>query len=451
MAFRKFPEGFIWGVATSSYQIEGAWNEDGKGESIWDRFCHQPNRIANGDTGDVACDHYHRWSEDLALLKTLNVRAYRFSISWPRVLPEGKGKPNPKGLAFYQRLVDALLEAGIIPFVNLYHWDLPQALQETGGWPNRDTVEHFVEYAVLMLETLGDRVPYWITFNEPWVISFLGYADGMMAPGLCDYTQAYQTAHHLLLAHGKTVQAFREWRNRGSKIGIVLNVEYPEPETDSPADRDACQRFLEQYVSLFADPLFKGQYPQMLMDWIGAMAPKIAPDDMTIIGSPMDFVGMNYYTARWVRYSPAGHLKAFVSPRTMPMSGYTEMGWGIYPAGLTAMLLHYHENYGRNLPPMFLSENGCAARDVPDENGFVADWERIAYLRSHFLAASDAIRAGVDLRGYFVWSLLDNFEWAEGYRPRFGLVRVDYETQRRIPKKSFEWYRQVIVDNGLWE
>ncbi len=224
MAFRKFPEGFIWGVATSSYQIEGAWNEDGKGESIWDRFCHQSNRVANGDTGDVACDHYHRWAEDLALLKALNVRAYRFSISWPRVLPEGKGKPNPKGLAFYQRLVDGLLEAGITPFVNLYHWDLPQALQETGGWPNRDTVERFVEYAVLMFETLGDRVPYWITFNEPWVISFLGYADGMMAPGFCDYTQAYQTAHHLLLAHGKTVQAFRKRGNRGSKIGIVLNA-----------------------------------------------------------------------------------------------------------------------------------------------------------------------------------------------------------------------------------
>jgi len=425
MAFRKFPDNFLWGVATSSYQIEGAWNEDGKGESIWDRFCHQPNRVAGGDTGDIACDHYHRWREDVALLRALNVQAYRFSVSWPRVLPEGKGKPNPKGLAFYQRLVDGLLEAGITPFVNLYHWDLPQALQESGGWPQRDTVELFVEYAILMFETLGDRIPYWITFNEPWVIAFLGYGNGQMAPGVSDHSQAYQTAHHLLLAHGQPVQAFRQLARQG-QIGIVLNVEYGEPESDSIADQEACQRFMDQYVRLFSDPLFKGGYPQELMKWVGSMSPKIAPDDLAVIPTPIDFMGMNYYTARWVRYDPSGgHLKAAVAPRTMPMSGYTEMGWGIYPAGLTAMLRYYYENYRETLPPMYLSENGCAAYDVPDENGFVTDWERIAYLRAHILAAHDAIRSGVDLRGYFVWSLLDNFEWAEGYRPRYGLVRVD--------------------------
>jgi len=450
MAFRKFPNNFMWGAAASSYQIEGAWNEDGKGESIWDRFCSRPGQVANGDTGEIACDHYHRWKEDVNLLKELGVKAYRFSVSWPRVLPGGHGQANPRGLAFYERLVDALLEASITPMLNLYHWDLPQELQDAGGWPARITTDRFAEYSDLMFRTLGDRVPYWVTFNEPWVISFLGYANGQMAPGISDHTQAYQTAHNLLVAHGKAVQAFRT-RGLKGQIGIVLNTEYPVPESESQPDVDACRRFFEQYVTLFADPLFRGCYPAMLMDWIGPAAPKIEPGDLELIRQPLDFMGMNYYTSRKVGYDSAGgHLKARVSPLTMPMSGYTDVGWGIYPAGLTAMLRHYSETYP-GLPPLFISENGAAANDVPDEKGFVADWERVAYLRAHIQAASDAIAAGVDLRGYFVWSLMDNFEWAEGYRPRFGIVRVNYETQQRIPKQSFAWYKQVIAENGLWE
>lgn len=450
MALRKFPEGFVWGVATSSYQIEGAWDEDGKGESIWDRFSHTPNRVLNGDTGDTACDHYHRMNEDIELLKTLGVKSYRFSIAWPRVLPDGRGKPNPKGLAFYERLVDGLLEAGITPNATLYHWDLPQVLQDAGGWPARETADAFARYAGLMFDTLGDRVPFWATFNEPWVISFLGHANGQFAPGIASVPAAYQCAHHLLLAHGKAVQEYRR-RSLPGKIGIVLNTEYPVPASDSEADKAAAQRYFEEYISVFAEPLFKGSYPAMLMDWIGPMAPKIEDGDMDLIRQPIDFLGMNYYTSRLVHYSPSGgYLKLQTEPLTLPMSGHTEVGWGIYPPGMTALLRHYSETYP-DLPPIYVTENGCAARDAAGTDDFVDDRDRVAYLREHFLAAQDALHAGVDLRGYYVWSFLDNFEWADGYRPRFGLVRVEYATQKRIPKRSFHWYRQVIEDNGVWE
>jgi beta-glucosidase len=449
MAIRKFPDGFLWGAATASYQIEGAWNEDGKGESIWDRFSHSPYRIANGDTGDVACDHYHRMPQDVALIKSLGIQAYRFSISWPRVLPTGRGQVNQKGLDFYDRLVDELLAAGIVPNATLNHWDLPQALQDLGGWPNRDITGWFADYARVMFERLGDRVGMWATHNEPGVIAYDGYASGEMAPGISSLPQAMQTAHHLLLSHGKAVQAFRAGNYRGN-IGIVLNISHQKPASNSAEDQAAYQREYDAQTALWALPLFKGQYPEALFEWLGSMAPQIELEDLEIIHQPIDFVGLNYYMSFDISYSHTGGiLKTDGDMKHAPLWGQTEMGWGVYPQGLTNILLDFQKNYGN--PRMFITENGTAALDIPDERGFVQDQQRINYLRAHFMAAHDAIQAGVNLQGYFVWSLMDNFEWAYGYRPRFGLVRVNYDTLERIPKASAYWYRDVIQRNGVEE
>ena len=447
MSELRFPPGFVWGASTSAYQIEGAWNEDGRGESIWDRFSHRMGTTRNGDTGDVAADHYHRMTADVRLMQELGLTAYRFSISWPRVLPHGGGKVNPAGLDFYERLVDTLLAANVMPVATLYHWDLPQALQEAGGWPNREIVDYFADYARLMFDTLGDRVTVWDTHNEPRVAAFLGYGDGIFAPGIADYTQAYQAAHHLLLAHGRCVEVYRQGGYHG-QIGIILDSEHSLPASDNEADQYACQRYYEQDTGFFADALFKGEYPASLMDWIGSMAPRVRSGDMALISSPIDFVGVNYYRTTRVAFHPGGgHLKCRATPQTLPMWGFTELGWGVFPAGLTAVLMNLVRRYGNR--PLYLSENGCATRDVPDDADYVDDVERVDYLRGHIAAAHAALQAGVDLRGYFVWSLLDNFEWAEGYSPRFGLVRVDYATQRRTPKRSFYWYRGVIQRNGL--
>ncbi|MFQ5616022.1 MAG: GH1 family beta-glucosidase [Anaerolineales bacterium] len=449
MTIRQFPEEFLWGAATSAYQIEGAWNEDGKGESIWDRFVHRPYNVVNGDTGDVACDHYHRMPQDVALMKELGLQTYRFSISWPRVLPEGRGTVNETGLDFYDRLVDNLLAAGIIPNATLNHWDFPQALQDAGGWPNRDSVDWFVDYARVVFDRLGDRVALWSPHNEPWVIAFIGYAWGVLAPGICDYSQAYQTVHHLLLSHGRTVQLFRQGGYKG-QIGAVLNLGHFEPASESEADRAACQRAYEENVALFLDPLFKGRYPETLFDWIGPHASRVREGDMALINQPIDFLGVNYYSTHTISHSlRGGLLKAEPAPVSAPGWGQTEMGWGINPPGLTAVLLNIKENYGN--PKMYVTENGCALKDAPDEDGFVTDWGRVNFLRGHFLAAQDAIRAGANLHGYYVWSLLDNFEWAMGYGPRFGLVRVDYEAGTRIPKQSARWYSEVIARNGVNE
>jgi beta-glucosidase len=449
MSFRQFPEGFLWGSATVSYQVEGAWNEDGKGESIWDRFCHAPYRVLNGDTGDVACDHYHRMPEDVALMKELGLQTYRFSISWPRVLPQGRGPVNQKGLDFYDRLVDQLLAADIVPNATLNHWDFPQALQDEGGWPNRDSVDWFADYAQVLFDKLGDRVALWATHNEPWVVAFSGYAFGQFAPGLADFSQAFQTVHHLLLAHGKAVQLFRQGGYKG-EIGIVLNLVPHEPQTDSEADHAACQRASEWFNGLFLDPLFKGHYPEMFIDWIGLHAPRIQDGDMALIDQPLDFLGVNYYMTFAVRFfHHGGLLKLDMDQISAPNWGRTEMDWGINPGGLTALLLELKENYGN--PKMYITENGCAINDIPDENGFVADAGRINFLRAHFIAAHEAIQAGVNLHGYYVWSLMDNFEWASGYSKRFGLVWVDYETGQRTPKQSAHWYNEVIAQNGVTE
>jgi len=442
-----FPEGFVWGAATSAYQIEGAWDEDGKGESIWDRFAHAPHHVVGGATGDVACDHYHRMPEDVALMQALGLGTYRFSVSWPRILPRGRGKVNKIGLDFYDRLVEELLSAGIVPTVNLFHWDLPQVLQDAGGWPNRDTSDWFAQYAHVVFNRLGDRVERWITQNEPRVAAFLGYGNGTHAPGICDYTQAYQAVHHLLLAHGKAVQVFRQGGYRG-EIGIVHDLAHFIPASGRDEDVAACHRAYQQDISQFLDPIFEKRYPEPLFTWIGSLRPRIEEEDMDIIGQPIDFLGVNYYKTHQVSFAiDAPPLKARLAPVSAPGWDRTEMGWGINPAGLKAVLLDVKASYCN--PKVYVTENGCAFPDEPDETGFVTDRGRVNFLRDHLLAAHEAIEAGANVRGYLVWSLMDNFEWAMGYGPRFGIVRVDYDTMERIPKQSGFWYSDVVASNAV--
>ncbi len=444
-----FPEGFVWGAAASAYQIEGAWNEDGKGESIWDRFVRQPGRVLNGDTGDVACDHYHRMESDVALMAELGLPWYSFTISWPRVYPRGRGAVNPKGLDFYDRLTDTLLQHGIRPKATLYHWDLPQALQDEGGWPNRVLSDHFAAYARTIFEKLADRITVWATFNEPWVAAFLGYGHGLHAPGLWNAQAAYQSAHHLMVAHAKAVQVYRQG-NYGGKIGLILNLNHLLPASEKPEDLAAAGRVYAETHRIFLDPLIHGGYPEAFYDWLGPHAPRRAADDLALIHNSADYLGINHYNTDTVAYDVhSGWLKARLTPYAAPGWGFTTMGWGINPAGLRAELLDLKENYGN--PPIYITENGCALPDRPDEKGFVADWERIAFLRAHIREAHAALREGVNLRGYFAWSIFDNFEWERGYGQRFGLVRVDYETLERIPKQSALWFREVIRRNGLAE
>lgn len=447
MTIHRFPEGFLWGAATAAYQVEGAASEDGRGESIWDRYVRRPYRVLGGATGDVACDHYHRMPQDVALMKELGLRSYRFSISWPRVLPEGLGRANAKGLGFYDRLVDQLLAAGIVPNATLHHWDTPQALDERGGWVSRESVDWFADYARLMFERLGDRVALWSTHNEPWVFAFVGYAFGDFPPGLCDYTAAYQVAHHLLLSHARAVQVFRQMGCRG-QIGIVLNFSHNQPASESEADRLACQRVDQNGAGLFLGPLFEGKYPEDLMEWIGLHGPRVEAGDLLEIRQPIDFLGANYYFTQSVSYyHRGGHLKASIEHAADPEWSRTEMGWGVHPEGLKLLLLRLRGVCGDL--PIYVTENGCAFKDEPDARGYVDDPDRIRYLSAHIKAAHEAHRAGVNLRGYYVWSLMDNFEWANGYGPRFGIVRVDYPTQARIPKRSARWYGEVIARNGI--
>jgi beta-glucosidase len=449
MLVRQFPEGFLWGASTAAYQVEGAWNEDGKGESVWDHFAHTPGRIENDATGDIACDHYHRMPQDVALMRDLGMNAYRFSIAWTRIMPQGTGPVNQEGLDFYDRLVDELGKAGIAANATLNHWDLPQALQDRGGWPNRDCAAWFSDYARVVFDRLGDRVAMWATHNEPIVPSLVGYGTGAFAPGLADSSAAYQAVHHLNLAHGMAVQVFRQGGYAG-KIGIVLDLHNLIPGSDSEQDRLACQRTLENSQFVFFDPIFKGRYPAYLMEWLGPTAPKIQPGDLETIHQPLDFLGMNHYFTSEVRHAPhGGLLKTEQKMRTLPSAGFTDVGWGIYPSGIRSVLLRVKETVG-NLP-IYITENGCAVQDQPDLSGFVEDRERISYLRLHLIELHKAIQEGVNLRGYFIWSLMDNFEWTSGFRPRFGIVRVEYATQQRIPKLSAHWYRDVIAHNRVTE
>ncbi len=441
----SFPAAFIWGAATASYQIEGAWNEDGKGESIWDRFSHTPGKIRNGDTGDVACDHYHRWPEDVALMKDLGLRAYRFSISWPRLLPHGQGRVSPAGVDFYNRLVDGLLEAGIEPFVTLYHWDLPQALQDRGGWPARPTAEAFVEYADLASRSLGDRVKHWITLNEPYVSAFVGYLEGRHAPGHSDLSEALATAHHLLIAHGWSVPVIR--RNcRGAEVGITLNLHPLIPASPSAADRAAAWQRDGVVNRWFLDPIAARGYPADIVQHHGRTMGFVKGDDLRAIAVPVDFLGVNYYTRIVARSTAVPEEEN--EPRAVFLNPHpTEMGWEVYPEGLYDLLMRLHFDY--RFPALYVTENGAAYGDRVGDDGQVQDRLRIEYLKAHLMAAARAIAAGVPLRGYFAWSLMDNFEWAHGYSKRFGLIYVDYPSQRRIPKASARWYRRVIAANAV--
>jgi beta-glucosidase len=443
----KFPEGFIWGAIASAYQIEGAWNEDGKGESIWDRFSRLPDRVLNGDTGETAADHYHRMPEDVQLMKDMGLDSYSFTISWPRVLPLGTGSENQAGWDFYSRLVDNLLEAGIRPKATLYHWDLPSALQDKGGWINRDIIAWFGNYAQKAYQKLADRVDLWATHNEPWVAAFLGHGAGLHAPGYCDASKAYQAAHHLMMAHGQAVNIFRSEGHQG-KIGLILNLNHIIPGSAREEDQLAARRVYDETHSLFLDPIFHGRYPHQLLQWLGPTAPRIEEGDLEILKGSLDYLGINHYNSDKVYYDHFGSwLKARLEPYSAPGWGLTQMGWGINPAGLKEEVLNVHQNY--NQPEIFLTENGCAAADIPDDNGFVNDLERIRFLRAHIIALHQAMQEGADVRGYYVWSILDNFEWERGYSKKFGLIRVDPSTLNRIPKRSAAWYRGIIHKNGI--
>ena len=442
-----FPKNFTWGVAASAYQIEGAWNKDGRGESIWDHFTHTPYHIINGDNADKACMHYERMPQDVALIKQLGYPYYGFAISWSRVIPTGEGKANPKGLDFYDRLVDELIKADVQPKATLYHWDLPQKLQDKGGWPARETADRFADYARIVFDRLADRVKFWATVNEPWVAAFLGHAQGIHAPGICDYSQAYQSAHHLLLAHGKAMQVFRQGGYKG-KIGLVLNLNGLLPATDSQEDIDATQRVHDETHALFLDPIFNGKYPKRLFNFIGSHQPKVQPGDMQLIRQPMDYLGLNHYNTDLVSFDiSAGLNKARITPYSAPSWGQTEMKWGIHPMGLKTELMYLKEKYGN--PTVYVSENGCALPDEPDKNEFVADWDRIRYIQMHLKALHEAIEEGADVRGYFVWSVFDNFEWERGYGPRFGLIRVNYKNLKRTPKQSAYWFGEVARSNTV--
>ncbi len=450
-----FPHDFLWGAATASYQIEGAWDQDGKGESIWDRFSHTPGKIRDGDTGDVACDHYHLWRSDLMLMKELGLQAYRFSISWPRILPTGRLHVNQAGLDFYSRLVDALLEAGIVPFATLYHWDLPQALQDQGGWPARSTAEAFVEYTDLVSRHLGDRVQHWMTHNEPSVAAFVGHLEGAHAPGIQDAAAALSTAHHLMLSHGWSVPLLRR-NSPGAQVGIVLNMNWALPASPSAADTAAFRQMDGMWVRWWLDPLYGRHYPaDMLADGIsrGIIPPEgpsfVQEGDLQAIATPTDFLGLNYYTRFVARDSniPVDQNPPMIRQAAEGPDNWTEMGWEIYPEGLFFVLSRLHYEY--QVPKIYITENGCSFSDGPDKDGRVRDTRRIAYLRDHFASAHRAIESGIPVAGYFVWSLLDNFEWAKGYAQRFGLIWVDFPTQQRILKDSALWYRKVIDENAV--
>jgi beta-glucosidase len=449
----RFPEGFVWGAATAAYQIEGSANEDGRGPSIWDTFAHTPGRVVDGHTGDVAADHYRRFRDDVALMKDLGLHAYRFSVSWPRIQPGGKGPANAAGLDFYERLVDELLAQGITPVLTLYHWDLPQELEDSGGWGARDTTVRFAEYAELVGARLGDRVPHWTTVNEPWCAAFLGYASGEHAPGRTDPALALKAAHHLLLAHGLGTQALRSVLPTGAQLSITLNLAAVLPAATSSAATSAVRRVDGLANRLFLDPLFVGHYPadvqqdtSRLTDWSF-----VVRDDMAVISTPIDLLGINYYSPTLVDVGPAADgpspWPACENIRfVQPPGPKTAMGWAIDAQGLRNVVHRVHDQY-RPIPLM-ITENGAAFDDELAEDG-VRDDERIAYLRDHLEVVNEAVSNGVDLRGYFVWSLLDNFEWAYGYTKRFGIVHVDYETQARVWKDSAHWYQRVIETNGL--
>jgi beta-glucosidase len=445
MKTAKFPADFSWGTATASYQVEGAWNEDGRGESIWDRFSHTDGRVINGDTGDVACDQYHRYKEDVAIMKQLGQRGYRFSIAWPRVFPQGKGAVNQKGLDYYSRLVDELLANGITPFPTLYHWDLPQALQDEGGWANRDIVEHFAAYAETMVKALGDRVKSWMVFNEPWVFTFLGYVFGVHAPALRETTNGLRATHIVNLAQAQATRAIRAL-GLVDAVGTAYSMSSAYPATDSAEDRAAAERQHAFSNDWFLRPAMKGEYPHAYVDQEKTLARMdIRPGDMELVKEPLDFIGVNLYQRSIVAAAPNDRN---LGARQVPGPGpRTDFNWEVWPAAIYQMLMRVHRDYPG--VPLYVTENGCSYGDRPGPDGRVRDQKRIEFLEGFIGQVGRALAEGADVRGYYLWTLIDNFEWAMGFSQRFGIVDVDHETQKRTIKDSGYWYRDLIARNEI--
>lgn len=451
-----FPDGFVFGTATASYQIEGAVDEGGREASIWDVFSHTPGKVVNGDTGDVACDHYHRYRDDVRLMKELGIDSYRLSIAWPRIQPYGKGEANEEGFAFYEALLDELEAVGIEPAITLYHWDLPQALEDDGGWTNRETALRFADYAAMVHARLGKRVKRWITLNEPFCSSILGYSEGRHAPGRQEGDGALAAAHHLLLGHGLALEKMRAQAEPDEQIGITLNLQPVRPVSDSPEDKEAADRSLLLSNLIFTDPILAGKHPELARKVWGEATDFrwIQDGDLEIIGKPIDFLGVNYYFPSNVKAAPyreddpklrvASDIGA--QDVIFPGQEITAMGWPVEADGFRRLLNWLKETYPA-LPPIYITENGCAQPDVVDSDGKVHDPKRVNYLEGHLAAVRDAISDGVDVQGYYCWSLMDNYEWAEGYAKRFGLVYVDYNSQERIPKDSYTWFKELIQAN----
>ena len=457
----KFPKDFVWGVSTSAFQIEGAWLEGGKGLSVWDVFTHTPGKILNGDLAEVTCDHYHRYEEDVKILKQLGVNAYRLSISWPRILPQGYGERNKEGIGFYSRLIDLLLENNITPWLTLHHWDLPATLQfEKDGWLNAEMADYFAEYAKVCFEEYGDRVKSWITLNEPWVTAMLGYGKGEFAPGRVSISEPYIAAHNLLRAHGKAVKIYRKkfQPTQNGIIGMANNCDWREPKTNSVKDKEAAERALEFYLGWFADPIFKGEYPKSMLARVGDRLPVLTEEDIALIKGSCDYFGLNHYTTMYAENSKEEKIKigphangAIFEDEHVQLSSddaweKTTMNWNVVPWGLTKLLKWIDERYDH--PTIYITENG-ASFDDKLEDGKIHDKERIEYLKAYIKEVSKAMESGVKINGYFVWSLLDNFEWALGYTQRFGLHYVDYKTLERIPKDSALWYKDLIEKNEI--
>ncbi|WP_256841834.1 GH1 family beta-glucosidase [Ornithinimicrobium cryptoxanthini] len=457
-----FPDGFLWGSATAAYQVEGAAWEDGRGACIWDTYARTPGRVHEGHNGDVACDHYHRYADDVALMQKLNLGAYRFSTSWARVMPDGR-TVNQAGLDFYSRLTDELLSRDVVPWLTLYHWDLPQALEDAGGWPSRDTAYRFVDYAAAVHSALGDRINFWTTLNEPWCSAFLGYGSGRHAPGRTDGADALRAAHHLMLGHGLAVQDLRS-RDSSLTLGLTLNFADVTPaDPQDPGDLDAARRIDGLSNRYFAEPLFHGAYAPDILEDVRELWPAdlVVDGDLATISTPTDVLGVNYYSGNTVSgvgpdeaHAAADQARADGPASDSVGSEHVEflaldvertgMGWEVRPQGLTELLIRLDRDYtGPASTALYVTENGAAYDDVPDQDGFVQDDERLRYVREHLGAVHDAIEQGVEVKGYFLWSLLDNFEWAFGYDKRFGIVRVDYDTLQRIPKASARWYAEV--------
>lgn len=440
----SFPKDFIFGASTSAYQIEGAAREGNKGVSIWDTYCKKPGAIANGDTGDIACDFYHRYKGDIELMKRIGLDSFRFSISWPRIFPDGYGDVNSKGLAFYDNLINELLANDIQPFVTLNHWDFPQKLQNKGGWENRDTIKHFADYAKLMGEKFGDRVKMWTTHNEPYAISAHGNISGFMAPGKKDVKTGLTITHNLNIAHGSATQALRAVIDEDSQVGIVLALFPIYPATASFRDIEAAHRWDGYYNRCFLEPIFNGRYPDYMLEYFGDKFPEVTDSDLRTINQPVNMLGVNCYSRRLILNCPENSFigGCEFKPRD---SAYTQMEWEIYPECIYEMLTHLQQEY--KVENLYITENGAAFYDEVSQDDYVHDNLRIKYLHSHIEQAKNAIENGVRLRGYFIWSLLDNFEWAFGYSRRFGIIYVDYETQQRIPKDSSKWYSKLINYN----